>query len=359
MTAQADMLAGFTGAGGGGMPFVPDLTLWYDWHRTRGTLPDEWKGHSLPQIARALGVPIWCTASPWRVETPGVEVQSSEGEGERSTRYETSVGALTARWTLGPDGDWWQMEYPVKSEEDLQAALEIVRSRSYVLDPGGLAELADEVGDDGVLAIEIPGRPYTDLVQEFLGWSEGLMILMDEPPAIQAMEGILEEKLGLLVAEIAKLPGRAVLCPDNLDGQFVSPPAFQDHLADSYRRSAEVFHGEGKHVVVHIGGPIRNLLGPLAEAGVDGVEGVAGPPQGDATLSQAREVAGQGLTLWGGIPQEFLLSAHDEQAFQDAVAQAVREAKGDARTILGVADRVPVGAELDRLRGILSMLEGM
>jgi hypothetical protein len=281
---------------------------------------------------------------------------SSEGEGERTTRYETSAGVLAARWTLGPDGDWWQMEYPVKSEEDLQAALEIVRSRSYVLDTGGLAEMAGVVGDDGVVAIGIPGRPYTDLVQEFLGWSEGLMILMDDPPAIREMEEILEEKLGGLEAEIAKLPGEVVLCPDNLDGQFISPPAFQDHLAESYRGSAEVFHGEGKVLVVHVGGPVRNLLGPLEEAGVDGIEGVAGPPQGDTTLSEAREAAGPGLTLWGGIPQEFLLGIHDEQALREAVAQAVSEAKADTRTILGVADRVPVGTELDRLRGILPMV---
>ena len=39
----------------------------------------------------------------------------------------------------------------------------------------------------------------------------------------------------------------------------------------------------------------------LAEAGVDGVEGIAGPPQSDITLAEARQLAGPGITLWGGI----------------------------------------------------------
>jgi hypothetical protein len=39
------------------------------------------------------------------------------------------------------------------------------------------------------------------------------------------------------------------------------------------------------------------------------------------------------------------------------VAQAVREARGDGRTILGVADRVPVDAELGRLETIPGLVK--
>jgi hypothetical protein len=211
------------------------------------------------------------------------------------------------------------------------------------------------VGDDGILAIEIPRRPISDLLHEILGWGEGLMFL--DEPAIPEINAILEAKLQSLIREVAKLPGHVVLSPDNLDGQFSSPLSFQTYLADSYRLTAERLHRHNKLLLVHIGGPIKRLVVPLADTGVDGLEGVSGPPQSDLSLTEARPVAGPGLTLWGGIPQDVLLGMYDREQFEAAVRHAAGEARNDHRMILGVADRVPAGAELDRLRAIPTLIE--
>jgi hypothetical protein len=355
MTSKAEILSRFSGEAGERPLYLPDLTLWYDWHQRKGTLPDRWKDYSLPQVARALGVPVWLVARPWRVETPGVEILTEKRGGERVIRYQAPTGTLVARWTLGPDGAWWQTEYPVKTKADLAAALELVNSRSYALDSAELAGLEAMVGDDGILAIEIPRRPYSDLLHELLGWGEGLMLLGE--PAIQEIITILETKLQCFVQEVTHLSGHVILAPDNLDGQFIPPRVFQQHLADSYRLTAEVLHRHGKRLLVHVGGPIRHILAPLAAAGVDGIEGVAGPPQGDVSLAQAREIAGPDLTLWGGIPQDFLVDMHDREEFEAAVIQAVQEARGDSRMIVGVADRVPVDAELGKLEAIPALIE--
>lgn len=356
MSLKAEILARFSGEATEQPFYLPDLTLWYSWHQSRGTLPDKWQSYSLPEVARALHAPVWLAARPWRIETPGVEVVTIEENGKRVIRTETSRGVLEARWTLmGHNGDWWQTEYPVKTKQDLAAALELVESRSYVVDASKLDYLEPMVGDDGVLAIEIPRRPYSDVLHELLGWSEGLLLLSE--PALEEIIAILESKLQDLVRAVAALPGQLVLAPDNLDGQFIPPPAFKAHLADSYRLTAQALHQQGKYLVVHVGGPIRHLLAPLAEAGVDGVEGIAGPPQGDVTLAQAREIAGPGLTLWGGISQDFLLDMHDRGEFETAVLGAAQEVRGDPRAILGIADRVPVDAELDRLEAIPALIE--
>jgi hypothetical protein len=355
MTLKADVLACFSGAPGARPLYLPDLTLWYDWHQGHGTLPGEWQDYSLPQVARALGVAIWLAVPPYRVETPGVEIVTTEGDGERVIRSHTSAGTLVARWMLGPDGDWWQTEYPVKRKEDLAAVLEIAKARSYILDTPAWGRWEGLVGDDGVLALEIPRRPYSDLLHEFLGWSEGLLFLRE--PAVQEINDALEAKLQPLVEQVSRLPGELVLSPDNLDGQFISPRAFQKYLAESYRRTTKVLQQSGKRLVVHIGGPIRHLLAPLAEAGVDGLEGIAGPPQSDLSLAEARQAAGPGLTLWGGIPQDFTLDTHERERLEEAVKQAVQDARGDARMILGVADRVPVNADLGRLRAIPALIE--
>jgi len=309
---------------------------------------------SLPQIARAMNVPVWHPVRPWRVETPGVQIETIEAKGTRTTTWQTPAGTLTSRWIVGPDGDWWQSENPVKSPADLKAALAFARAQTYVLDASKISERAAEIGEDALLVLSIPRRPYSDLLHDYLGWGEGLYYLA-EPEIIEIL-ATLESALDHLVEQVAALPGDVILSPDNLDGQYISPRAFEQHLRAGYARTAETAHRHGKHLVVHVGGPVRHLLAPLAACGVDAVEGIAGPPQGDASLDEARELAGPDLTLWGGISQDLLLPTHDQAAFKAAVILAAQQAVQDPCTVLGIADRVPVDADPDRLRAIPQLI---
>ena len=364
------------------LPYLPDLTLWHKWHQSRGTLPEAWRSYSLAQVAEALGVSAWIVEHPWRVEHVGITVASEKVQGERIIRYETSAGTLTARWSLGPDGDWWQTEYPVKTLEDLAAAREVVAARTYVVEPGGSADSERASGGVGesangesandesrltfhvsrttqsaILALELPMRPYSDLLHTMLGWGEGLMLLMGEGrPMLMEMLGLLEEKLAGLTDQIAGLAGDVLLAPDNLDGQYISPRVFREQMAESYRRTADATHAQGKLLVVHAGGPVRRLLPLLAQAGVDVVEGVAPPPQSDATLAEARAAAGPDLILWGGIPQDLLLPERDESEFEAVVKEAAIQAAQDGRTIVGIADRVPVNADIARLQAMSRLI---
>jgi hypothetical protein len=348
-----DFLARLDGESSDTPMYLADLTLWYRWHKERGSLPEEWQGYSLPQIARLLGTPLWWPVSAWRAETPGVEVVTIEQGGERSIRYETASGTLIEHWSLGPDGDWWQTGYPLRSGRDLPAARELVQARSYVVDTTEWDRWQAMVGDEGILALALPKTPYSDLLHTLLGWSEGLMLLMgDERDPILDLLEVMETKYQALVGELACLPGAVAYAPDNLDGQFIPPAAFRHHMAESYRQTAATMHAGDKRLIVHVGGMCRHLLAPLAAAGVDGVEGVAGPPQSDAPLARAREMAGAGVLLWGGIPQDFVLGTCPEAGFRVAVREAADYARTDGRVMLGVADRVPVDAQLDRLRAI-------
>ena len=350
MSYRTALLARLSGGDAPSPLYLPDLTLWYGWHQGRGTLPPAWRDLSLPQVARAMGVPLWLPVRPWRVETPGIRVETVEGADARATTWRTPAGTLTSRWIVGPDGDWWQSEHPVKSAADLDAALALAQATTYLLDEAALEDRAVEVGEAGVLALSLPRRPYSDLLHDYLGWGEGLLYLAE--PQVDEILAALDAALDRLVEEAAALPGDVLLSPDNLDGQYISPRAFDRHLRAGYSRTAEAAHRHGKPLVVHVGGPARHLLAPLAACGVDALEGIAGPPQSDATLAEARRLAGPALTLWGGIPQDLLLPTHDQAAFEAAVQQAARQAAQDPRTLLGVADRVPVDADPDRLHAL-------
>ena len=329
--------------------FLPDLTLWYRWHRERGSFPPGWEGASLAEVCRRRQLPIWLPVRPWRLEHRGLTVETTRGDEVRETRWHTSRGTLLARWTLGPDGDWWQTDYPATTSEELVGVREIVESIAYLPDPAAAEQTAREVGEDGVSALELPMRPLSELLHSYLGWSEGLLLLWEAPDEIAGLAAVLEEKLQALLGALLALPGDLFLSPDNLDAQFLSPDLFAAHLAPSYRAAASAL-GD-RPLVVHAGGPLRPLLPHLAGCGVAAVEGVSGPPQSDADLAEAREAAGAAFTLWGGIPQDAVLATAQQEAFAAALNSSLEQARGP-RMILGIADRVPPEALPERLEAI-------
>jgi hypothetical protein len=352
MSVRAQILSRFGAHASGPAPLLLDLTLWYDTHAQRGSLPPAWQGMSLPAIAAALQTAAFAVVRPWRVDYPGVDTITTETGGTRTTETRTAQGTLTARWSLGPDGNWWQTEYPVKTTADLDLALAAAEARTYTIDAARLAAVHAAVGDDGLVAVEVPTRPYIDLLYDLVGMSEGFMLLMEDPPAARQLVAVLEGKLQGFAHELTQLPGDLYYSPDNLDGQFVYPAVFADWLAASYETSTSIWAATARPLVVHAGGPVGQLLRPLAAAGVSGVEGIAPPPQSDASLKQARALAGPDLTLWGGIAQDFLLNTGSEADFEAAVAAAADEANQDPRSLLGVADRVPVDAVPTRLEAL-------
>lgn len=362
MNARDALLSRLTGGAETppGAPWMLDLSLWYKWHRRRNTLPEAWRDLSEAQIAAHLGAPAWITARPWAVTHTGIDVIATDGEAERVIRYETADGTLTARWTLGPDGDWWQAEYPVKSPADLPAARAVIASRTISWDDAIAESAMAQAGETGIVGLELPMRPYSDLLHTTLGWGEGLMLFVGEQaPILMEMLELLEDQAVQTARHLASLPGHLLYAPDNLDGQYISPRGFRAYLQESYQRAAAIANDGSKPLLVHIGGPARRLLPLLAESGVTGVQGVAGQPQGDVTLPEARTAAGPDLALWGGIPQDLLIPLYPEADFEAVARQAQRDTAEDPRAIIGVSDRVSVDSDPARLQTLAAILNGL
>ena len=325
-----------TAIGGAEKPllFVPDYTLQVD----RDPI----------EIARKLDVPAWVPVKPWNLEY-GLPTEDRSSPEERSVEWHTQSRTLTARWTLGPDGDWWQTEYPVKDEEDLSALADVVDSISLIPDTEGFRQKTYEIGNNGLVVSELPMQPYSFLLHHFLGWTEGLMLAMMNGDIIANLRSTLEDKFNALVSQMVGLDAEVFLYPDNLDAQFVPPSTFEEHLLKSYALCNEILHGASKRTVVHVGGMIRPILKQLASTSVDVIEGVCGPPQSDADLKDAREIAGDTVILWGGIAQDFVLETYSQEAFANEVGRVLRDAESLEGVIIGIADKVPVGVLEDRL----------
>jgi hypothetical protein len=351
MNFKEILLAQFNGRAPSRPLFMPDLGLWFEWHSKRGTLPEACRESSLADIASALNCPAWMVYTPWQLEYDGIDVTSEESETRRVIKYRTKSKVLSEIWSLGPDGDWWQTEYPVKDEEDLDAAEEIVKAMQYRAKSSKPFEAESNPGIIDI--IQLPKTPYSDMLHTMLGWSDGLILMMAEEDRLTELLGVMEEKRRELIQNLAADFSHSIfLAPDNLDGQFISPAAFENHLEASYRKTCETLHQRGNYLWVHIGGISKHLLPLLAGAGIDGLAGISGPPQSDAPLSEARKATGPEITLWGGIPQDYVMPMVDLPLLIKSIEEAKAFAESDNRTIIGVADHVPVEAEFSRLKEI-------
>ena len=337
--------------------FMPDLSLWFEWHSTRGTLPEEHRASSLEDIAFALNCPAWVVRTHWKLEYDGIDVTSEQSDTRQVIQYHTKSGVLSEIWSLGPDHDWWQTEYPVKDEDDLDAAEEVVRAMRYRRKPSAPPEADSNPGSLDV--IKVPKTPFSDMLHTLLGWNEGLMLMMTEEDRLTELLGVMEEKRDALVRDLAAgFPRSIFWSPDNLDGQFISPAVFKRHLEPSYQKTCDLLHGSGSTLWVHIGGISKHLLPLLSGSGIDALAGIPGPPQSDASLSEARNAAGPDITLWGGIPQDYVMPMVERSLLIESIDAANAFAAIDNRTLIGVADQVPVEAEFSRLKEIANRING-
>ena len=351
-SAFAHFRARLSGDTSAGRLFVPDLRIWHAWHAERNTSPPFAAGASLPELCERLGVPSWQTVKPWRMISPNAQTETTETESERSVTLQVGEQTLVSRWSRGPDGDWWQTEYPAKTPEDLRAMLTYISERRFEPAWGILEAAVGDAGDNGIVAAELPARPFAWLMLEVIGWSEGLMLLVDAEEVVASIVEAAERQIQVLVEDLAPRRGAAAfLSPDNLDAMFVSPGYFATYLADGYRAAVDALEEHGQFLLTHTGGPIGPLLAPLAAAGVHGPMGVCGPPQGDTTMEDARSAAPT-MCLWGGIPQDYLVSNTAESDLGRSIQDAQRISDSDPRTIVGIADHVPIDADIDRLRRV-------
>ena len=181
--------------------------------------------------------------------------------------------------------------------------------------------------------------------------------LYEEPEKIQSVFELLQEKDEIPYRAAAATTCDLVMIPDNLSSEIVSPNLFRDYSLEYYRHRTAGLHDAGKIVLAHIDGTLRGLLPILNNSGIDCAEGVTPSPMGDVPPEELRNLAGNELCIWGGIPGALFSEVHTEEVFLNFVKRYLSLAARDPRMIIGVGDQVPPGSDLGRVRLVSNLCE--
>jgi uroporphyrinogen-III decarboxylase len=242
---------------------------------------------------------------------------SKEKEGARTTStymVRTPKGDLRYVETVDDNiATTWVAEPLLKDKDDVEKLL----SAPFSFDPPDLEAYRQEVADLGdaglpLILVTTPLECVSHLLefQQFLMWCA-----LERPAIVRLIEAAFERiyiKLEWLlqnkIEPTIRFAGSEQATPPMMSLQY-----FEELSARYDRALFELVHKYDGIVHVHCHGKVKEIFPRLLDMGVDVLDPMEPPPDGDLTLAEAQRMTGGRMTLIGGLEfRDFELCTPDE-----------------------------------------------
>jgi len=370
-------------------PFIDRLEIWYKYHIKAGTMPPEFRGLSLTDLHRTVGMGQQKFAVPYALRLRGVEVVSvfqeeticretdpvllffpgmadlavQDRPGITSIQLITPVGSVGVQYQITADmvrdgTDVYMKEHLIKEEEDYRTVEYLIERAEYVPQYEEVCREEQQIGDIGYVVPLLHRIPFQQVLLEYLGEIPLFYALYDSPEPVQRLLAVLDQQLTHFLHSLADFGGIYVEFPDNLHGLMTNPKLFEAYCLPAYQQYTDILHAQGKVVGTHTDGDLKPLLGLLAESGLDVCESFSPAPLTSCTLDEAWNAWQDRPIVWGGIPSPILEERTSETEFKDHIDHLL-ENIGAHPTILGVGDMVLGNNLIERVRYIAEQVEAL
>ena len=346
------------------IPFIPRLELWYDARNLTGTMPSQWEGLALRDVARALGLGIAARQGRvFKVQYEDVEVIVRQDGGKHITEYHTPVG--TVREVTGFSEGLDEHGLPGRVEKHLLNGPEdycvwewVVERTQYVPTYDEYRVYDAELGGDGLPQVGAGDNPFYEFLQALAGYGNAFYQLADYRQEVEHLLAVMTEvQRERLWPVIADSPAQLLQNGSHLSSQFTPPPIFEKYILPYYKEFIPLMHDRGKSVAMHGDDDTSRILDLIERAGWDMVECFVTAPMVPLTLKRAREAWGDRVIIWGGLPSALLSPSVSEDEFRAYISRMFEViAPGDA-FILGVADNVMPDSLISRVAWVSEEVE--
>lgn len=272
-----------------------------------------------------------------RLADPEMAQEKVRRDGEATVREITvrgPRGALTATCQeTGATHTVWVTEHLIKTDQDIQSFIDLP-FEPLALSTEEIRAHREALGDRGVQEFQVPTALC--MVCENMKYEDFMVRTLTAPKEVRAMlercQQLLEQWL------VAALENGAGPCFRLFGAEYAAPPMlapsfFEQSVVPFDRRLVDIIHEHGGYARYHCHGPIRGILDHVMEMGVDLLDPCEAPPNGDITLGELAEIAGDDLVIMGNIQAHDLETGTPEEV--DAlVAKALDEVGGRCRHVL-------------------------
>ncbi len=368
------------------LPFVTRLETWYLAHQRTQSLPEKFRGLTLDEVHRALGVGRLKFSVPYGFRLVGVEVHATfngkefynqaepvienfpgmwdliptDRAGITRTELITPVGTLTLMHTLLEESVWngtdpYLNEHLIKSEADLAVVEYILKRAEFVPGFDKIKAQSEEIGENGLLVPLLQRIPFQQVLLEYLGEINLIHALHNNLKLVRRLLNLLDGQMLVALERLADLDVPYVEFPDNLHGLMTSPRLFQEYCLPAYQKYVDILHNQEKKVGSHTDGNLKPLLPLLSESGLDVCESLSPAPLTSLTFREVNRAWRGKPIIWGAIPTPILEERTSEQEFQNYLKDLLEVI--DQPMILGLVDLFMRHNSIERVETIVRQVE--
>lgn len=286
----------------------------------------------------------------------GCDIRYSERGGKRQVRWETPIGKLEMEHTWAEAARTWMItSHPVKTVEDYKILLYLIEKMTFEADYSQVSEMIKEVGDEGLVAAQVSPflkTPFQSLIEHFVGTVQLVYDLYDHPDLINQVTAVMNEKAKEAIRISAESPAEAFITWEDSSTMNVHPDQFEKHIAAELRGWGEILHREGKLLLHHACGHIKDLLPIMAREKVDAVESISPPPTGNTYLWEAQKILSTARTAVIGGIDPVMLQTMDEAALRSHVREILHNCSHKG-LVLANSDSCPPDVKIDAFKAIV------
>ncbi len=245
----------------------------------------------------------------------------------------------------------WTTEHLLKSVEDVEAYLTIPdEAFTEVLDIARLESEESDLGDRGLVMVDTED-PLCAAAALFSMEDYTVLAFTERKLFLR----LLDKMAGIILPRTEKVsrrfPGRLwrIYGPEYASEPYLPPELFSEYVVRYVSPMARAIQAHGGTVRIHSHGRLRGILSLIDEMGVDAIDPIEPPPQGDVELREVRERYGSQWVLFGNLESTDLENL-PAPLFAEKVKRALDQGtSGSGRGFVLMPSASPYGRQISPL----------
>ncbi len=282
------------------------------------------------------------------------ETETTVRDGSRytATRLRAGRRVLTSRTRRDAGVNTvWTEEHFLKDLDDLMAYLELPAPVfGGRVDPSGVLATEERLADTGIVMLDTPD-PLC-MAASLFDMADYTVFAMTEQKLfhrlLERFDALIQSRVEALSEA---LPGRLwrIYGPEYASEPYLPPTLFREYVCRYDRALVAAIQRHGGYARIHSHGRLQGILDDIAAMGVDGLDPIEPPPQGDMQLAAVRQRCGQQMVLFGNLEISDIETMPTHQ-FRDRVKRALDEGTaGEGRGFVLMPSACPYGRKIQAL----------
>jgi len=244
--------------------------------------------------------------------------------------------------------------FPLREKEDYKTLQYLFENMRFELDMEVIDKALAGVGNDGIVVIGggMPS-PLYGLINDYTGLEQFIYDYTDYPDLLKETMEIIFQKSCEWYSVASRSGAQVIRGTDDLDANLVSPAMVREHSVPYVRKYADICHQNGKTMILHMCGNIKEFLTDIKTTGIDAIHCLCPPPTGNTPLNYAHKVLNDDIVMMVR-PDPITLTTGTPEKVTENIHAILKEVAGLRNFIL----IVPCGrAPLENLMAVKNVMQ--